>query len=187
MPLETWALIVSFIAMALIISSYFLGSKSGFLLFQSLGILFLMGAYLLDKQYFATIGLGIGLLRALVFFVYAKRDKNASVGWAFLFSVLTISTYFIVNIGILHTAKIEDVVYLVALVLYAFIFRIRDIERMRYMVTIPTALAILYNVLCGATSFVVISYVFELVASLIAILNYHVFVEKQSVNQGERI
>lgn len=178
---------VSFIAMALIISSYFWGSKSGFLLFQSLGILFLMASYLLDKQYFATIGLAIGLARALVFFVYEKRGKTASIGWSILFALGTISTYFIVNIGILRTAKIEDIIYLVALVLYAFIFRIQNIECMRYMVTIPTALAILYNVLCGATSFVVISYVFELAASLVAILHYHVFVEKQSVNKGERI
>lgn len=186
MPPETWSLIVSFIAMALIISSYFLKSKSGFLLFQSLGMVFLMTSYLLDQLYFAMIGLGIGLARALVFFAYEKKNKNASVLWSFFFSGLTIAVYLIVNIGILDSAKWEDIVYLVGLVFYAFVFRIRNLELMRYTVTIPTALSILYNVLCKATPFVVISYVFELVANIVAILKYHVFGKNKEEQTKEK-
>ena len=186
MPPETWSLIVSFIAMALIVTSYFLKNKSGFLLFQSLGICFLMASYLFDQLYFAMIGLGIGLARSLVFFAYEKRNKNASIIWSFFFSGLTIAVYFIVNIGILHKARIEDIVYLVGLVFYAFVFRIRKLELMRYMVTIPTALSILYNVLCKATPFVIISYTFELAANVVAILKYHVFGKDKEEKENEK-
>ncbi len=149
-------------------------------------MIFLMASYLFDKLYFAMIGLGIGLARALVFFAYEKKNKSASIAWSFFFSGLTVAVYFIVNIGILNSAKIEDIVYLVGLVFYAFVFRIRNLELMRYMVTIPTALSILYNVLCKATPFVVISYVFELVANIVAILKYHVFGKNKEEQTKEK-
>ena len=170
---------VGFVAMALIIASYFVKNKSGFLLFQSLGIVFLMVSYLLEGLYFAMIGLGIGLQRALVYFVYEKKDKQAPIAWAFVFAGLTLAVYFIVNIWVLRSARIEDIVYLVGLALYAFVFRIRDLEVMRYTATIPTALSILYTVLCRATPFVVLSYIFELSANIAAILKYHVFAKKE--------
>ena len=182
---ETWSLIVSFIAMVLIISSYFLKSKSGFLLFQSLGMVFLMTSYLLDQLYFAMIGLGIGLARALVFYAYERKNKTASVLWSFFFSGLTIAVYFIVNVGVLDSAKWEDIVYLVGLVFYAFVFRIRNLELMCYMITIPTALSILYNVLCKATPFVVISYVFELLANVLALLRYRILGKRKEEKEYE--
>ena len=170
--------IVGFVAMALIIASYFVRNKSGFLLFQSLGIVFLMASYLLEGLYFAMIGLGVGLQRVLVYFIYEKNNQQAPILWAFVFAGLTLAVYFIVNIWVLRSARIEDIVYLIALMLYAFVFRVRNLELMRYTATIPTALSILYNVLCRATDFVVISYLFELCANIVAILKYHVFEDK---------
>ncbi len=183
MTAETWSITVSFVAMLLIAMSYFFKNKSGFLLFQAMGMVFIMTSYLLDGEYFAMIGLGIGLARALVFFGYEKKDKKASVLWSVFFSVLTVAVYFIVNVGILKEAKWRDVVYLIGLVLYAFIFRIRDLELMRYTVTIPTALSILYNVLCRAAPFIIVSYVFELGANILSILKYHVFAKTKETQQ----
>ena len=40
--MENWALLVSFIAMVWIVSSYFMKGKSGFLLCQVIGMVFLM-------------------------------------------------------------------------------------------------------------------------------------------------
>lgn len=186
MPPEAWSLGVSFIAMAFVVSSYFLKSKSGFLLFQSLGIIFLMASYLFDKLYFAMIGLGIGLVRVLVYFAYEKKDKKAPIAWAFVFSGATVVIYFIVNIGILHSARLEDIVYLIGLAFYAFVFRIRNLELMRYTSTIPTALSILYNVLCKATPLVVVSYLFELCANIVSILKYHVFGKNKEEQTKEK-
>ncbi|MBR2646048.1 MAG: YgjV family protein [Clostridia bacterium] len=182
-----WSLIVSFVAMVLIASSYFHKKKSLYLLFQSIGIVFLMASYLFDGSYFAMIGLVVGLTRVLVYYYYEKRDKTAPLFWPFIFTGLTIVVYLIVNVGILHSVKFEDIVYLTALAFYAFTFRIRDLETMRYMVTIPTALSVLYNVLIGATVFVIISYVFELGANIVSILKYHVFgKDKKSHSEQSR-
>ena len=169
---ETLALIASFIAMALIMCSYFFKKKELYLLFQALGMVFLITNYFFSVQFFAMIGLGFGLFRALVFFVYEKRNQNAPIFWPFLFSGPSLAAYFIVNWDNLQWL---DVMFMAALILYAFIFRIRDLKLVRFTVLAPTSLSLLYNILIEATPFAVLSYAFELGANLVAIVKYDVF------------
>ena len=67
-----------------------------------------------------------------------------------------------------------DILYLAAMVLYAFIFRIRNIKVVRYTVIIPHVLAILYNLLLPNMIFVAMSYGFELLADFYAIFKYNI-------------
>lgn len=172
--MENWALFVSFIAMVLIAASYFMKGKSGFFLYQVLGMIFLMTSYLLTQDYFPMIGLGIGMGRSITYFVFEKKDKNPSIFWPILFSVLSVFAYVVINVIILQTANATAIIYLLGLVLYAFVYWIRDLEKMRYLATIPTALCILYNVVSKAPVFTVISYTFELCANVAAIYKYHI-------------
>ena len=97
--------------------------------------------------------------------------------------------YIIVNLIILKNSQWYDVIYLIGLIFYAFIFWMRDLEKMLYLTTIPTTLSILYNVISGAAVFAVASYTFELGANLVGIYKYHIqnknakVIEKQ---QGEK-
>jgi hypothetical protein len=183
---EQWSLVASFVAMLLIASSYFWKNKSGFLLMQAMGMVFLMVSYCLDGLYFPMIGLTVGLARSLIFYAYEKHDKVAPLFYPFLFTGLSVIAYLVINVGILHVQAWYDSIYLVGLVLYAFIFRIRNIEALRYIVTIPTALSILYNVVSGAAIFAVISYCFELGANLVSILKYHVFGKNKEDEEYEK-
>ena len=119
------------------------------------------------------IGLSIGLARSLTFFLYEKQDKNAPIFWSFFFSVLTIASYFIVNVWILQNAQLADLLCMVSLVMYAFIFRIRSLKIVRFTMLAPTTMAIAYNVLVSAALFATLTYVFELCVNLIAIARFH--------------
>ena len=185
MTKEQWAVIVSLIAMLLIASSYFFKKKSYYLALQGAGMVFLMASYLCTGEYFAMIGLAIGLARALCYFAFEIHDKNASIFFPLLFSGLSIVAYFIINFWILKTTKPADIIYLLGLVGYAFIFWIRDLKTVRYLVTIPTTLSILYNVLIRAVPFVVISYSFELLANLVSIAKYDLFKKKSNLPSEE--
>ena len=176
---ETLALLVSFVAMSFVVISYFVQSKSLYLLFQALGIVFLIASYFFTAAYFAMIGLAVGLVRALVFFAYEKRERRAPLWWAFVISGMTIAAYFIVNFAVLKTARPLDVLCLIALVMYAFIFRIRNLKIVRFTMLAPTGLSILYNIFSGAAVFVVLSYSFELAANIASIFKYHFFEEKK--------
>ncbi len=172
---QTLALIASFVAMAFVVMAYFVKKKVYYLFCQLLCILFLIVSYFFTVQFFAMIGLAVGIFRTLTFFVYENKKKQASITWSFLFSGLTIASYFVVNFGILKTAQPLDVLYVLALSMYAFIFRIRNLKLVRFTMLVPTVLSILFNILTHAALFASLTYVFELCANVVSIFKYHIF------------
>ena len=173
MKSEVLSLIASFIAMAFVICSYFV-KKKNFLLFQALCIVFLIISYFFNLQFFAMVGLMIGLARSLTFYYYENKNVEAPVFWAIIFSTLTLSSYFIINLWILGDAKPVDILYLVGLLMYIFIFRVRDIKKVRYLMLFPTALSVAFNILSGAAIFATLCYVFELLANVVSIFRFNV-------------
>jgi hypothetical protein len=184
MTAEQWSLVASFIAMVLIAGSYFV-KKDGFLILQSSGIVFLMISYCLEGLYFPMIGLTVGLARTLIFLGYEKKNLLAPIFWPFVFTGLSVTAYLIINVGILNEQKWYDAIYLIGLIMYAFVFRIRNIETLRYVITIPTALSIFYNVVSGAAIFATISYSFELCANIVAIIKEHIFGKEKEEKVNE--
>ena len=109
-----------------------------------------------------------------LFLLYENNDKYAPLGLSYLFSGLTVLAYFLVNVVVLKDYALWDILYLVALVFYAFTFRIRNLSLMRLIMTIPTGLSVVYGFGIGATAFVIVSYVFEFCANLLAIIRQDV-------------
>ena len=178
MKSEILSLIASFIGMAFVICSYFV-QKKNFLLFQALCIVFLTISYFFNLQFFAMVGLVIGLARALTYYYYENKGLEAPLYWAIIYSVLTLASYFIINLMILKTAEPVDVLYLVGLLLYIFVFRIRDINKVRFLMLFPTLISVIYNVWSGAAIFATLSYIFELSANIISIIRFSVIKVKQ--------
>ncbi len=171
---EILALIASFIAMGFVVAAYFMKKKEYYLLCQLICVVCLIISYIFSAQYFAMIGLSVGMFRTLTFFYYEKRETVAPIVWSFLFSALTLAAYFIVNLAILKTAQPLDILCLVGLIMYAFIFRIRNLRIVRFAMLIPTVLFVLFNALTGAAIFATLTYAFELGANLTAIVKNHI-------------
>ncbi len=177
---EPLSLITGFIAMACVMVSYFVKEKKYYLLFQSLCIVGLILSYFFNGQLFAMVALGIGLVRALTFLQYEKKDKTAPIGFAYLFAGLTLLAYVGVNIIILKDAKPWDILCLIGTASYAFIFRIRNLKIVRYAMIPPTVLSILFNIFTHAAIFVSISYIFEFCADVVSIFKYHILPPKNT-------
>ena len=124
-------------------------------------------------------GLIVALIRTLVFYLYEKKGMLAPLIWPIVFTILSLASYFIINLWILGTIKPVDTIFLIGLIFYAFIFRIRDLKIVRFSMPIPTGLSLLYNVLSHAPIFAVLSYAFELSANIVSIFKYHVIKPKQ--------
>ncbi len=176
---ETLALIVSFFAMVLIAASYFVRNKNAYLVFQASGIVGLILSYLFLEKFFATVGLTIGLGRTLVYFAYEKKDKLAPLVVPIIVSFLTISSYCIIDLGILKEANAWDILLLVGYVCYAFAFRIRDMKTLRIFMLVPTVLSLSYNIIVQAAFFTCLAYVFELGANIVSYVKYHVIQPKK--------
>ena len=169
--------------MAFVILSYFVRKKQYYLLFQLLCISFLIVSYFFSLQFFAMIGLAVGLFRTITFFVYENKGKKAPICWPIIISILTLASYFIVNFLILQTAQPLDILCLIALIMYAFIFRMRNLKHVRFTMIIPTVLSILFNVLTNAVLFATLTYVFELGANIVSIFKYHVLGKAKNENK----
>ncbi|MBR1677545.1 MAG: YgjV family protein [Clostridia bacterium] len=174
------ALITGFIALSFIASAYFMKKKMKYLLCELIAIIFLTLSYFFTVQYFAMIGLFIGLIRTLTFFLYENRNRTAPIILAFVFSFLTLAAYFIIDYGILKTAKPLDVICLIALILNAFIFRIRNLKIVRFTMPVPSSLSIVFNVLTNAAIFATLTYVVELSANLVSVCKYYIFAKKDA-------
>ena len=173
MDIPVLAIIASFIGMSFVIAAYLVRKKSLYLACQSLCLVFLILAYFFEVNFFGMIGLGIGLTRTLTFFAYEQKDKNAPIYWSFVCAFLTLCNFY-VNMFILKTGQALDVICLIALIMYAFIFRVRSLKIVRFTMLAPTALSIVYNVCVGAAIFTTLSYMFELVVNCVSIARYHV-------------
>jgi hypothetical protein len=168
------SLIASFIAMVCVVLAYFVKKKAYYLLWELLCIIFLVISYFFDLQFFAMIGVVVAILRTLTFFLFEHYGKTAPLYLAFVFAGLTVISFFVVNYVITKTGRPIDILCLVALVMYAFIFRIRNLKAVRFLMIIPTVLSIIYNVLASSPIFATLVYVFELSANVISIFKYHV-------------
>ena len=173
------SLVASFFAMVFVSVSYFVRKKEYYLLFQLLCIIFLIISYFFNLQFFAMIGVGIGGIRTLTFFIIEKKNKKAGIWVSFLFAGLTLLSYYVINFKILNTANPLDVLYLIGLIAFAFIFRIRNLKIVRFAMILPVFLSVLFNILTSAPIFTVFSYVFELLANIVSIFKYHVFNKKE--------
>ena len=177
------ALICSFIAMGFVVCSYFVKKKEWFILCQALCITFLVFAYFFSLEFFAMVGLCIGLIRALVCFAYEKKDKLAPAWFSVAVCVATVVAYFIVDLWILGHAKPVDILCLVASCFYAFIFRIRDLKTVRFLMLIPTSLSILFNTITHAPLGACLSYVFELTANVVSVFRYDILGHEEHKTQ----
>lgn len=180
---EKLALISSFIAMALVATSYFVKKKELYLAFQFLGIIFLILSQFFSFEYFAAVGLTIALIRTFTFYIYEKNNKTASIIWPIIFASASIISYLIINLWILKTLKPVDFLCLVSLILYAFIFRIRNLKIVRYSMIIPTSMSIIYYILISAPIFTIFSYSFELIADVVSIFKFYILKPKNYKKQ----
>ena len=166
------ALLISFIAMLMYASSYLFKKKSTYLIFQGLGGFSLVFSYLFMGEYFAMISLFLGLTRTITYFCFEKKDMAIPV-WIVVANCIALClNYVVVNVFILNSANFVDILLVISFCLYAIVFSFRNLQRVRYTVTIPLAVTVLYNILINAPIFTVISYSFELAVAIGSIIYY---------------
>lgn len=170
----TLALCASFLALCCIVISYFLKSKALYLAFQSVGIVFLVLTYFFSALFFPMISLFIGLLRVLIYFLYEQKQKTAPLWVALLLILATLTAYVVVNVIVLKTARILDILNVAAMVLYALVTRVRNLKFVRFAIIAPAFLSALYNLLLGGQPFTTALYLFEIAACLLSILRFYV-------------
>ncbi len=173
--MKTLSFIMSTIALVLFCSSYFFNNKKKYLILQLSGNVFLSMSYFFMGAYFTMVSLGIGIARGIVCYTYEKKNKKVPLYMIIGLCFLTVSSYIVINYIVLSgEASPWDVLYMIASCMYAITFAIRNIKLMRYLVLIPHASAISYNLLVNAPISSAISYGIEFVITIVAIIKFHI-------------
>ena len=167
--------IASFIAMMLAGGSYFLKKKSFYLIFQFGALLFLVLSYFFSGSYVPMIGLIIALLRTFIFYLYERKDKTAPLYIAFILSTMTLIGCLTINKLSNKQFKPIDTLYIISAICYIFVFKVRNLKIVRFTILIPLTLSIIYNSIAFTTPFIIVSYSFETIASIVSIFKYYVF------------
>ena len=167
---ENIATIFGAAAVILVVISYFANNQSKYLLFQALNMGSLAISYLFSCEYFAMIGISVSMARTITFFLISQKGKSAPLILSFFFAFLNLLAYVIVNLLILKTTQPIAILYVIALVTYSFIFRIKNMKKVRFLMLFPLTLTIMFNLFSNASIFAAISYVIELIADVIAII-----------------
>jgi hypothetical protein len=102
--------------------------------------------------------------------MYEKKDKKVPVYVILGLCLATVSSYFIINFGIMSDSSPWDILYLMSSCAYAVTFAMRNIRVMRYAVLVPNALAVAYNLLIKAPISSAISYGVEFAVTVVAII-----------------
>ena len=180
------SVIISFIGLAAVVCAYFVKDKRTFLFLQSSCMLCMVISYFFICEFFAMISLLVALCRTVTYYLFEKSDKRAPVWLAFAFSSCTLAVFLIVNVCILKDAKPVDILCLATQVLYNFIFRIRSLKMVRYLVCAPTIIGTIYNIAINAPIFSVLIYVFEFAANVVAMLKFQTipYLIKRRKNKG---
>ena len=172
--------VMSTIALAQYSLSYFFNSKRNYLILQLSGNIFLSLSYLLIGSYFTMIAVIIGIARGMICYIYEKKDKKVPIYHIIGLCLASILSYIIINYVVLRSqASVWDSLYLFASCMYAVTFAIRNLKVMRYVVLLPHASAVVYNLLIHAPISSAISYGIELVVTVVAII-------KNEVTKGKK-
>lgn len=181
---DIFPVLFSFLALLLYAISYFFKQKHLYLTFQGFGTLSLVISYLFLANYFAMISLFVGIIRIVTYYLIEKRGRRVPVAVVALFCAITIANYYLVNVLILHTSRQADIILMVSYCLYAIVLGIRNLMLVRYAMTVPLALSILYNVLIHAPVFTVISYSVELTVTIVTIVYFTYFDREKNYHGG---
>ena len=167
----TLSLVFGFIAMACAMSSYFVKNKKFFMFLQTGAIICLAFSTLFIENFYAMFSYFLSITRVITYQVLENKGKKVSFWLMSVFALLNIICFACLNI---KTFKALDIMFMIGAVLYSYAFGIKNMKFLRLFFLLPTGLSVLYFVLTNATVFVIISYCFEFVANLVALVYYYI-------------
>lgn len=160
------AQIFGIIALILVAISYFINKKSTFLIFQVIADFFYALAYLVVDAWSAGVITLISLVRCIYLYIADKKNFKNNVPFLMIFVALfAVTTIFFWKTSF-------DFIPLITSTLFTFGYEIKNMQVMRYVLLIPNALLVIYNILITTYASAVLDFM-EIVAILAAIIKFY--------------
>lgn len=160
--------VIGFIALILVMSSYFVGTKKKQLTITIVSNLLVAVSFGFLGTYTACIGMVIATLRIIIFFVYELKLKEVPewmMGLIFLVLVF--------NSAIFIPFPIMDLLPMISLMLYTLGLRIKKLIYMRIFFILPSIIFLIYDISVFAYTDALLK-VLELIAITVSVSRFFV-------------
>lgn len=153
------------VALILVVISYLLKSKVCFLGIQIIANIFYGLSFIFSNAIVAGINSFVSILRVLLLYYYARKNKNAPIEWIFILS----SLYLLV--GVIFFNSYYDIVVMITPILFTIAMWLKNMQFVRLMLLIPNVILAIYAILFRAYTTAVLNFI-ELITIIIALIKY---------------
>lgn len=160
------AQILGAIALALVCVGYFLKNKSHFIIFQIISNFFYAAAFFVVQTYVGAILVLISLFRCIYLYFAEKKC------FKYTFHFLPIFIILYITFTIIFWNNIFDLMPLAASILFTIGLAIKNTQTMRFVLIIPNALLVVYNILSTTYTSALLDFI-EVIVIVAAIIKFH--------------
>lgn len=158
--------ILGIISLIITSLSMFFKKKAYIMLFAFFYNILILVSYLLLGRYLGCILVGVAILRALTFFLFALKNIKPNIYVYIVFNILAIS------LSIIFWNVWYDIFMLIALIISTYANWQENVKVLKIGALICMVFYILYNVFAGAYSYIASEVIYGLSALISLILTY---------------
>ena len=160
------AQILGGIALILVCIGYFLKTKSAFMIIQTIANFFYASAFFVVGAYVGAGLVMISLFRCIYLYIAEKKSFKYTLHFLPIFIVLYIVT------TIIFWNNPFDFMPLIASTLFTIGFTIKNLQTMRYVLIIPNAVLVIYNILTTTYTSAMLDFI-EIIVIIVAIMKFY--------------
>ena len=160
------AQILGGIALILVCIGYFLKTKSAFMIIQTIANFFYASAFFVVGAYVGAGLVMISLFRCIYLYVAEKKSFKYTLHFLPIFIALYIVT------TIIFWNNPFDFMPLITSTLFTIGFTIKNLQTMRYVLIIPNALLVIYNILTTTYTSALLDFI-EIIVIIVAIVKFY--------------
>lgn len=159
------AQVLGSIALMLACISYFVKTKSKFIIIQTIANFFYASAFFVVKAYVGAGLVAISIFRCIYLYYAEKKSFKYTVHFLPIFIALYIAT------TIVFWGSPYDFMPLITSTLFTIGFAIKDLQTMRYIFIIPNVILVVYNILTTTYASALLDFI-EAIVIVVAIIKY---------------
>lgn len=165
------AQILGAVALILVCIGYFLKDKSVFMIIQAVSNIFYASAFFAVEAYVGACIVLVSVFRCIYIYFAEKKE------FKYKFHLLPVFVGLYVVVLFVFYKSYYDIIPLCTATIFTFVLAIKNMKLMRYILIIPNAVLVLYNILTKTYFNALLDFI-EVFVLIIAIIKHNKFSKK---------
>ena len=169
--------IIAFVALVLVFISYFSKNRNKFLIIQVIANFIYAVSFFVNDNIAIAIGLLIAGVRCVIYFIFEKKKRTIPIYVAAVFVVATIV------VGSIFWEGWLDILPIIALSLFAYLFALNNMQKMRLLLLIPISMFIAVNII----NLAIVGAALSLMEFIVVLLSFVKYRKAEEKDKSEKL